>query len=61
MDGILVVSESFVVLAHNLRFLEIWRLPQTPQSAVGLPDEFLSSNVEKMKDPDALLKRIRAG
>ena len=60
LDGILVVSESSIVLAHNERFLEIWRLPHTLERAVGAPDQFLSANLEKMKDPETLLKRIRS-
>jgi PAS domain S-box-containing protein len=58
LDGILVVNERSIVLAHNQRFLDIWHLPPALESAVGAPDEFLSANVEKMKDPDTLLKRI---
>jgi PAS domain S-box-containing protein len=59
LDGILVVNDRSIVLAHNQTFLDIWRLPHTSKSAVGAPDEFLPTNLEKMKDPDTLLRRIR--
>ena len=58
LDGVLVVNDKSIVLAHNQKFLDIWRLPHTLESAVGAPDKFLAINVEKMKDPDTLLRRI---
>ena len=66
LDGVLVVSPSNVVLSHNTRFLEIWKisLPNItdgPQdNIVGSQDQtVLSSVLQRLKDPESFLKRVR--
>jgi PAS domain S-box-containing protein len=66
LDGVLVVSPSNVVLSHNKRFLDIWKicLPNItdgPQdNIVGSQDQtVLSSVLQRLKDPESFLKRVR--
>ena len=66
LDGILVVSPSNVVLSHNKRFLDIWRIslpniPECPQdNIVGSQDQsLLSAVLQGVKDPESFLKRVR--
>ena len=66
LDGILVVSPSDVVLSHNKRFLDIWKiaLPDIPGSqhdnVVGSQDQpVLSAVLQRIKDPESFLKRVQ--
>ena len=59
-DGILAVDQRQVIISHNQRFLEIWRLNQ-PAYLVGSPDApVLASVVDQVKDKEAFLERVRA-
>jgi PAS domain S-box-containing protein len=66
LDGILVVSPSSVVLSHNKRFLDIWKIsmPNVPVSLqdniVGSHDQsILSAVLDGVKDPESFLRRVR--
>jgi diguanylate cyclase (GGDEF)-like protein len=65
-DGILVVNEEGLVASHNRRFVEIWRISidhidkAGSDSAIGADDNpILSAVVERTKDPQAFLARVR--
>jgi PAS domain S-box-containing protein len=66
LDGILVVSPSDVVLSHNRKFLDIWKisLSNIPGSSqdniVGSQDQpVLSAVLQRVKDPESFLNRVR--
>lgn len=67
LDGILVVDDKDVVVSHNHRFLEVWRIPQNylkkrvgGNSAVGAPDQpILAFVVQRVKDPQTFLMRVK--
>ena len=66
LDGILVVSDANLIVSHNRRFLEIWQIPLTkipddlPDYPIGdQPPLILSAVLDRVKDPDAFLRRIR--
>jgi PAS domain S-box-containing protein len=64
-DGILVVNDEGLIVAHNQKFLETWRIPMD-RIPDNFPDFFggdqrpvvLSAVLERVKDPDGFLKRI---
>lgn len=66
LDGILVVNNAQCIVSHNQRFKEVWQLPQLEISD-HMPDYFvgdqapvvLSAVLERVKDSEAFLKRIR--
>ena len=63
-DGILVVDEKNVIVSHNKRFLEVWRLPQgaygVSDTLSGTPDQpILAAVVDRVKDPAKFLNRVR--
>ncbi len=63
-DGILVVDENNVIVSHNQRFLEIWRLPQGEYGASdalsGTADQpILAAVLDRVKDPPSFLARVR--
>jgi len=58
LDGILVVNDENLIVAHNKRFLDIWKIPllTIPDN---LPDRTtLSEAAARVKDPEAFLKRM---
>jgi two-component system sensor histidine kinase/response regulator len=66
LDGILVVNNAGNVVSHNKRFLDVWQLPVTTvpdclsETVMTVPDEpLLSAVIERVKDPEAFLKRVR--
>ena len=66
LDGILVINDENRIAAHNKRFKEVWRFPQLDipdnlhDSMTGAqPPRVLSAVLERVKDPDAFVKRIR--
>ena len=66
LEGILVVSDENCIVAHNKRFLDIWRIPlddippNLPDYAMGdQPPLILSAVLERVKDSNAFLNRIR--
>jgi PAS domain S-box-containing protein len=66
LDGILVVNDENVIVSHNKRFLDIWRIPlpgipkNLPDYAPGdQPGPILSLVMERVKDPEAFGRRIR--
>lgn len=66
LDGVLVVNDEGNVVSYNKRFLEVWQLPTSivPDNltalAIGVPDHLvLSAALERVKDPEAFLKRIQ--
>ena len=65
-DGILVVSDKGIIVSHNHRFVEIWRIPSDrlrglePGTAIGADENpILLTIVERAKDPQAFLARVR--
>jgi diguanylate cyclase (GGDEF)-like protein len=66
-DGILVVDERDVVVSHNHRFFEMWRIPgdylkntDGGNGSVGAPDHpILAFVVQSVKDPQSFLKRVK--
>jgi PAS domain S-box-containing protein len=65
LDGILVVNNEQLIVSHNQRFKEVWQFPQL-DIPDNLPDSFiddqpplvLSAVLQRVKDPDAFLKRV---
>ncbi|HWE50149.1 MAG TPA: PAS domain S-box protein [Bryobacteraceae bacterium] len=64
--GILVVNEKNLIVSHNRRFLEVWRLDfpdipfNTPDYEVaGKPPLVLSAALERVKHPGAFLERVK--
>jgi signal transduction histidine kinase/DNA-binding response OmpR family regulator len=65
-DGILVVNADKVVVSHNQRFLDIWRISvpgadggQSGMIAGTSDVPLLSSVLERVSDPDSFLKRVQ--
>jgi len=66
-DGILVVDDHGVVVSHNHRFLDIWRIPNDylirsvgRGSAVGAPEQpILDFVVRRVKDAHSFLARVQ--
>jgi PAS domain S-box-containing protein len=66
LDGILVVNEEGKAVSHNRRFLDVWRIAPARISDhpvdlfAGTPDEtLLAAVLERIKNPEAFLKRVR--
>ncbi|MGD0547557.1 MAG: PAS domain S-box protein, partial [Terracidiphilus sp.] len=66
LDGILVVNDANLIVSHNQRFKDIWQfseldIPENlPDFFVGgQPPRVLSAVLERVKDPEAFLQRIR--
>ncbi|HUO29581.1 MAG TPA: PAS domain S-box protein [Bryobacteraceae bacterium] len=63
LDGILVVDDQDLIVSHNQRFLDVWRIPPADISggdAAGGPDQVLLSKViERVKDPEGFVSRVR--
>jgi diguanylate cyclase (GGDEF)-like protein/PAS domain S-box-containing protein len=58
-DGILVVNDQNRIVSHNRKFLDIWHIPLT-DIPHNLPDDpILSTVLERVKDPESFLRRIR--
>lgn len=65
-DGILVVNDKGIIVSHNHRFIDIWKLPLDrlpglqPDTAVGAADDpLLSMVLERVRDPKTFLARVR--
>jgi PAS domain S-box-containing protein len=65
-DGILVINDENLIVGHNQRFLDVWRIPlpsipdSLPDYSVGgQPPLILSAAVDRVRDPDSFLQRIR--
>jgi diguanylate cyclase (GGDEF)-like protein len=65
-EGILVVDDNGIIVSHNQRFVEIWRIPKErlrgrePDSAIGADDNpILFTVLERVKDKEAFLARVR--
>ncbi|MGD0095557.1 MAG: PAS domain S-box protein [Terracidiphilus sp.] len=66
LDGILVVTDDHHIASHNKRFKEVWQFPQLaiqdnmPDYSVGdRPPVVLSAVLERVKDPEAFIGRVR--
>ena len=63
LDGVLVVNDGGIVVSHNKRFLDVWRISRTSipgDQAVGFADQVLLSLVlERVKDPEAFSERVQ--
>jgi PAS domain S-box-containing protein len=64
-DGILVVDKENIVVSHNRRLLEVWRIDPAAIQAkditmIGRSDlPLLSAVVERTKNPELFLKRVK--
>lgn len=66
LDGILVVNDENLIVSHNKKFLDVWRIPlacipdNLPDYAiVDHPPLILSAALDRVKDPDTFLRRIQ--
>ncbi|MGB6689711.1 MAG: PAS domain S-box protein [Terracidiphilus sp.] len=67
LDGILVLSPDGVVVSHNQRFADVWRI-SLPDIPANPPDDaagadrhpLLSAVLERVKDPEAYLRGAQA-
>ena len=66
-DAILVVDEEGIVVFHNSRFFDVWKIPPDEvlnageTNLVGRPDSImLSRALEKIKDPDEFMRSVNA-
>jgi PAS domain S-box-containing protein len=66
LDGILVVNGAGIVVSHNRRFLEIWKMsaPRPPGQTIGnfagLEDwPLLSGVLDRVEAPEAFRKRVQ--
>ncbi len=57
-DGILVVDRDAKVVAHNARFVSIWRIPAALIES-GDDDALLAYVREQLVDPDAFMRGVR--
>jgi len=65
-EGILVVDDNNIIISHNQRFVEIWRIPverlrgREPDSAIGADDDpILATVLGRVKNPAAFIARVR--
>ena len=56
-DGILVVDRNGKITNYNLKFVELWRIPE-PILASGKDQELLSFVLEQLIDPDGFLNKV---
>jgi PAS domain S-box-containing protein len=66
LDGFLVVNGAGDVVSFSKKFLDIWQVPEPAiphnfgDGSTGIQDNlFLAANLERVKDPEAFLARIR--
>jgi PAS domain S-box-containing protein len=66
LDGILAVNPDGIVMSHNKRLLDVWRIPlpeisgSQARSIVGIHhDPLLSAVLDRIKDPETYRRRIR--
>jgi diguanylate cyclase (GGDEF)-like protein len=65
-DGILVVDDHGIIVSHNRRFMEIWRISASdfaqgrPATAIGTSDEpLLATVLQQVKDKAGFLARVQ--
>ncbi|MBM4208423.1 MAG: GGDEF domain-containing protein [Gammaproteobacteria bacterium] len=65
-EGILVVDNYNIIVSHNHKFVEIWRIPDnllqgsTPGTAIGLDDTpILTLALSRVKHKEAFLARVK--
>jgi PAS domain S-box-containing protein len=65
-DGILAINNKNLIVSHNRKFLECWRIPldripdNLPDYPVGgQPPLILSAVLERVKDPQEFLRRVQ--
>lgn len=66
-DAILVVNEESIIVFHNAKLFEVWKispddvLNEGDANLVGMPDSvLLSQALKKIKDPDEFLRSVNA-
>ena len=66
LDGILVVNDENLIVSHNEKFLDVWKIPlaripdNLPDYQIGdQPPLILSAALERVKDPDTFMQRIQ--
>ena len=57
-DGILVVDREGKIVSFNLRFVDMWRLPERIVAARD-DDKALGFVLDQLKDPEKFLKKVR--
>jgi PAS domain S-box-containing protein len=66
LDGILVVNNENLIVSHNKRFLDVWKIPM-PSIPANHPDspswdnlgEVLQAGLDRVKDPEFFVQRIQ--
>ena len=59
LDGILVVNDENLIVAHNKKFLDVWQIPLLDIPAKALDSSILPALVDRVKEADVFLKRVR--
>ncbi len=57
-DGILVVDREGRIVTYNLRFVDMWRLPEKVVASRD-DDKALGFVLDQLKDPEKFLKKVR--
>jgi two-component system, sensor histidine kinase and response regulator len=57
-DGILVVDREGSIVSYNLRFVDMWRLPESIVAARD-DDRALAFVLDQLKEPERFLKKVR--
>ena len=58
IDGILVVDENGKMISFNLRFIDMWGIPEDIARS-GSDERAIKSVLGKLRDPDEFLSRVR--
>ena len=57
-DGILVVDREGSIVSYNLRFVDMWRLPESIVASRD-DDRALAFVLDQLKDPERFLRKVR--
>jgi PAS domain S-box-containing protein len=57
-DGILVVDREGSIVSYNLRFVDMWRLPESVVASRD-DDRALAFVLDQLKEPERFLKKVR--
>ena len=57
-DGILVVDRARNVLSYNVKFVEMWRIPESVLTS-GNDNQLLTAVLDQLKEPEKFLGKVR--